>query len=215
MQRVLLATLLLVPFLFPESACGADTAPTAAPFPVTIEVDASKPSGALKPIWRYFGADEPNYAYMNAGKKLLTELGALAPKSIYFRAHNLLTSGDGTPSLKWGSTNAYTEDAAGKPVYDWTVTDRIFDTYIERKMKPLVQIGFMPEALSSHPQPYRHHWKPGDNYNDIYTGWAYPPKDYAKWAELVYRWVLHCVEKYGRPEVESWLWEVWNEPNIA
>ena len=82
-------------------------------------------------------------------------------------------------------------------------------------MKPLVQIGFMPEALSSHPEPYRHHWKPGDNYNDIYTGWAYPPKDYGKWAELVYQWVTHCVQKYGRAEVGSWLWEVWNEPNIA
>ena len=69
-------------------------------------------------------------------------------------------------------------------------------------MKPLVQIGFMPEALSSHPEPYRHHWKPGDNYDDIYTGWAYPPKDYSKWGELVYQWVRHCVEKYGRAEVE-------------
>ena len=97
------------------------------------------------------------------------------------RVHSLLVTGDGKAALKWGSTNAYTEDANGKPVYDWTITDRIFDTYMERKMKPLVQIGFMPQALSSHPEPYRHHWKPGDNYNDIYTGWAYPPKDYDKW----------------------------------
>ena len=131
------------------------------------------------------------------------------------RVHSLLVTGDGQAALKWGSTNAYTEDASGKPVYDWTITDRIFDTYLARGMKPLVQIGFMPEALSSHPEPYRHHWKPGDNYNDIYTGWAYPPKDYSKWAELVYQWVTHCVQKYGRAEVESWLWEVWNEPNIA
>ena len=65
---------------------------------------------------------------------------------VFVRAHNLLTTGDGTPALKWGSTNAYTEDATGKPVYDWTIVDRIFDTYLERGMKPLVQIGFMPEA---------------------------------------------------------------------
>ena len=82
-------------------------------------------------------------------------------------------------------------------------------------MKPIAQMGFMPEALSSHPQPYRHHWKPGDNYNDIYTGWAYPPKDYKKWAELVYQWVQHSVKKYGKAEVESWYWELWNEPNIG
>jgi xylan 1,4-beta-xylosidase len=82
-------------------------------------------------------------------------------------------------------------------------------------MKPIAQIGFMPEALSSHPTPYRHYWKPGDNYNDIYTGWAYPPKDYNKWAELVYQWVKHSVAKYGQKEVESWYWELWNEPNIG
>ena len=45
-------------------------------------------------------------------------------------------------------------------------------------MKPLVQIGFMPEALSIKPQPYRHDWQPGVPYNRIYTGWAHPPKDY-------------------------------------
>jgi xylan 1,4-beta-xylosidase len=178
-------------------------------------VDAGKRMGPLRPIWSFFGHDEPNYDYMKDGRKLLSEIAALSPVPVYVRVHSLLVTGDGQPGLKWGSTNAYTEDAAGKPVYDWTLTDRIFDTYMERKMKPLVQIGFMPEALSSHPDPYRHHWKPGENLNEIYTGWAYPPKDYAKWAELVYQWVTHCVRKYGRAEVESWLWEVWNEPNIA
>jgi len=182
---------------------------------LAIHVDAAAPAGPLKPIWGFFGHDEPNYTYMKDGRKLLSEISALSSVPVYVRVHSLLVTGDGEAALKWGSTNAYTEDANGKPVYDWTITDRIFDTYMERKMKPRVQIGFMPQALSSHPEPYRHHWKPGDNYDDIYTGWAYPPKDYAKWAELVYQWVRHCVWKYGRPEVESWLWEVWNEPNIG
>src|SRR5262245_63785663 len=97
---------------------------------VAITVQADKPRGELKPIWRFFGADEPNYAYMKDGKKLLGELGTLGTQQVYFRAHNLLTSGDGTPALKWGSTGAYKEDADGKPVYDWTILDRIFDTYI-------------------------------------------------------------------------------------
>src|SRR5690348_4473268 len=73
----------------------------------------------------------------------------------------------------------------------------------------------MPEALFSHPYPYRHHFSHGNNYGDIFLGWSYPPKDYAKWSELVYQWVRHCLQKYGAPEVESWLWEVWNEPNIG
>lgn len=184
-------------------------------FPVSIQVDAAKPTGTLKPVWRFFGADEPNYAYMTHGQRLLDELGELAPREVYFRAHNLLTSGDGTPALKWGSTGVYTEDAQGNPVYNWTILDRIFDTYLERGVRPYAQIGFMPQALSIKPEPYQHRWTPRAKYDEIYTGWAYPPKDYSRWAELVYQWTRHCVERYGTNEVKSWYWEVWNEPNIG
>lgn len=184
-------------------------------FPVSIQVDASKRLGALSPAWRFFGADEPNYAYMKHGQKLLEELGELAPRHVYFRAHNLLTSGDGTPALKWGSTGVYTEDAQGNAVYNWTILDRIFDTYLERGVRPYAQIGFMPQALSVKPEPYQHRWTPRAKYDEIYTGWAYPPKDYARWAELVYQWTRHCVDRYGADEVRSWYWEVWNEPNIG
>ena len=180
-----------------------------------ITVDLSKTKEKMKPIYAWFGYDEPNYTYMKDGKKLLSEIAALSPVPVYVRAHSLLVTGDGVASLKWGSTNAYTEDAQGNPIYDWTIIDKIFDTYVQRGMKPLAQIGFMPEALSTHPVPYKHYWKPGDNYNDIYTGWAYPPKDYKKWGELVYQWVKHSVARYGKKEVESWYWEVWNEPNSA
>ncbi len=182
---------------------------------VTIRVDASQRLGPMKPVWAWFGYDEPNYTYMKDGRKLLSELAELSPVPVYVRAHNLLTTGDGTPALKWGSTNAYTEDAEGRPKYDWTIVDRIFDTYVERKMKPLVEIGFMPKALSTKPEPYQHDWKPGLPYGRIYTGWSYPPNDYAKWGELVHQWVKHSVERYGKAEVESWWWEVWNEPDIA
>ena len=180
-----------------------------------IRVDLSKKKEKMKPIYAWFGYDEPNYTYMKDGKKLLSEIADLSPVPVYVRAHSLLVSGDGVPSLKWGSTNAYTEDAQGNPIYDWTIIDKIFDTYVERGMKPLAQIGFMPEALSTHPVPYKHFWKPGDKYNDIYTGWAYPPKDYKKWGELVYQWVKHSVARYGQKEVESWYWELWNEPDYS
>ena len=182
---------------------------------VAIRVDASKRLGPMTTMWAYFGHDEPNYTYMQDGRKLLSELAALSPVPVNVRVHNLLTTGDGTPALKWGSTNAYTEDAQGRPVYDWTIIDRIFDTYVERKMKPLVQIGFMPKALSTKPEPYQHNWAAGVQYSQIYTGWAYPPTDYAKWGELVHQWARHTVQRYGVNEVKTWYWEVWNEPDIG
>jgi xylan 1,4-beta-xylosidase len=182
---------------------------------VSIRIDASAGKGPMSTMWAFFGYDEPNYTYMKDGRKLLSALAELSPVPVFVRAHNLLTTGDGTPALKWGSTNAYTEDASGRPRYDWTIVDRIFDTYIERKMKPLVEIGFMPEALSSKPSPYKHDWAPGVNYSRIYTGWTHPPDDYDKWRELIFQWVRHSVDRYGQREVESWYWEVWNEPDIG
>jgi xylan 1,4-beta-xylosidase len=177
---------------------------------IKIQVDSSKVIGGFPAVWNFFGYDEPNYTYAPNGTKLLREIAALGQTPAYIRVHNLLTTGDGSSSLKWGSTNAYTEDAAGHPVYDWKIVDRIFDTFHDAGLKPLVEIGFMPEALSTHRQPYRHNFPNGS----IYTGWAYPPKDYDKWAELVFRLVKHLRERYGDAEVKTWLWEVWNEPDI-
>ena len=173
--------------------------------PVTIRVDTAVTVGPMYPFWAWFGHDEPNYTYTPNGTALLSQLQDLSPVPVFMRVHNLLTSGDGTAALKWGSTNVYTEDASGTPVYDWTIVDRIVDTYRARGMKPFVQLGFMPEALSSAPPgvPYRHFWKPGDPYDDIYTGWTWAPKDYRKWEALCYEVTRHFVEKYGRAEVEQ------------
>jgi xylan 1,4-beta-xylosidase len=205
MTKFSIQGLFFVLLLLLTRAGGQEIAPT-----VTVRVDVSHAQGAFRPIWNFFGYDEPNYTYAPNGKKLLGEIAALSPVPAYIRVHNLLTSGDGTASLKWGSTNAYTEDAAGKPIYNWQIVDRIFDTFHQTAVKPLVEIGFMPEALSTHPEPYRHNFPNGS----IYTGWAYPPKDYQKWAELVFQLTKHLRERYGDAEVKTWLWEVWNEPDI-
>lgn len=177
---------------------------------VEIRVDAGVKQGAFRPIYSYFGYDEPNYTYSVNGKKLIGELTELSPVRPTIRTHHLLITGDGTPAMKWGSTNAYTEDAAGKAVYDWTIVDRIFDTYMQNHVRPFVEIGFMPEALSSKPEPYARNWPNTPEGR----GWAQPPKDYAKWAELIRQWVLHEAARYGKAEVETWQWELWNEPDI-
>jgi len=196
-RRLLIVPLLLTAILLPAQKV------------VTITVDASKPLGPFQPAWAWVGHDEPNYTYSEQGRNLLQELSQLSPYPVHDRTHNLLTSGDGTPALKWGSTNAFTLDASGKPVYDWAIIDRIFDTYKATGIIPFVEIGFMPASLSTHPEPYQHHWP-----RDFATGWSYPPKNYDEWSELVYRWVRHMVDRYGATEVSKWEWEVWNEPDI-
>lgn len=181
---------------------------------VTIRVHAET-SGKFKEISRFFGYDEPNFTYSTNGRKLVGELAAMSRTPTYIRTHFMLATGDGTAGFKFGSTNAYTEDASGKPVYNWTIVDKIIETYLHAGAKPFVEIGFMPKALSMKPDPYQPAWSPGSNFDKYYLGWTYPPKDYSKWAGLINEWVRHAVEKYGRGEVETWYWEVWNEPDIA
>lgn len=182
---------------------------TAHPAQASMYVDCRQPIGPWRSIWNWFGYDEPNYTTMPHGRKLLRDLASLRKGPLFVRVHNLLTSGDGVPALKWGSTNAYTEDAQGEPVYSWTLLDEIFDVYVENGITPFVQVGFMPEALSAGPSPYRHDFPRGA----ITTGWAWPPRDYAKWADLVEAWVRHVSDRYGEARVSQWPWGIWNEPD--
>jgi xylan 1,4-beta-xylosidase len=193
---------------------GGPAIPQEALQEIKMQVNYAAVEGHMPPVWSFFGYDEPNYTYAPNGKKLLKELAALSRGPVYIRVHNILTSGDGTGSLKWGSTNVYTEDSSGKPVYDWTIVDRIFDTFKDSGVRPLVELGFMPQALSSHPDPYRHNF-PNDPVSSIYTGWAYPPKDYQKWSELIFQFASHLRARYGDSALKTWLWEVWNEPDIG
>lgn len=125
------------------SACGLMAQQT-----VSVAVDARNTVGPNRPFWAYFGYDEPNYTTAENGRKLIRELVDFSPVPVSTRVHNLLTTGDGKSSLKWGSTNVYTEDASGKPVYDWTIVDGILDTFLNSGAKPFVEVGFMPESIS-------------------------------------------------------------------
>ena len=184
--------------------CRAQTA-------VHIDVDLAKSEGKFNPIYSWFGYDESGYTATQNGKALLAQLHDLSPVPVYIRAHFLLASGDGKPDLKWSSSNVYTEDANGNPVYSWTLLDQIFDAYAAAHVRPMVELGFMPKALSTHPDPYHIGWplKPGEE-----EGWSFPPKDYKRWQELSRQVAAHMVTRYGMETVSTWYWEVWNEPDL-
>jgi xylan 1,4-beta-xylosidase len=185
------------------------SARAAAPPEVRITVDATAPGSALTPVWTYFGYDEANYTTTQEGKALLSALAKAQAMPVHVRTHFLFNTGDGTPALKWGSTNLYTEDGAGNPVYSYTLIDQIMDTMVEAETVPFVELGFMPEALSTQPDPYRN--------SGTYTldgGCFYPPKDYERWAGLITAWASHVKERYAASDM-NWQWELWNEPDIA
>jgi len=111
----------------------------------------------------------------------------------YIRFHGLLTDDMGV----------YQEDRNGNPVYNFQYIDELFDFLLSIKMKPFVELGFMPNALASSNKTV-FWWK----------GNVTPPKDYRKWDGLIKNLILHFTERYGASEVKSWFFEVWNEPNL-
>lgn len=179
------------------------------PATVNVSVDAAAAGSPLERIWPYFGYDELNYTTSTEGKALIEQLVAAQRSRIHLRSHFWLNSGDGTASLKWGSTNVYSEDAAGAPVYDWSTTDEILDAIDGAGAAPFVELGFMPQALSTRPTPYR-----SSSPKLLDGGCFYPPRDYDRWAELQRAWARHVKDRYADVAV-NWLWELWNEPDIG
>lgn len=182
---------------------------------VSVVVDLSHTMAPFRPIYSWFGYDEANYTTTPLGRHLLGELHALSPVPVHIRVHHLLTSGNGKPELKFSSTNVYSEDAQGRPVYNFTLLDGIFDTYKAEGVQPLVELGFMPKDLAAdlpnRHQPYEVHF-PG---NTISGASNNPPKDYQKWGDLARAVTAHLVQRYGCATVEQWYFEVWNEPDIG
>jgi xylan 1,4-beta-xylosidase len=180
---------------------------------VQIRVDAGKVVGELKHSWRYIGYDECNYTHAPEGETLIAKFGGLEDAPYYFRTHHLLCTGNCHGTYKWGSTNVYREDEAGKVHYDWTVLDNILDIYLCNNSKPFFELGFMPlDLVDPRFMPDGDGWNKMGDYK--HHGWASPPKDYQKWYDLVHNIVEHCVARYGETEVLAWYWELWNEPDI-
>lgn len=91
----------------------------------------------------------------------------------------------------------------GRPVYDWTQVDALYDRLLDLGLKPFVELGFTPEAMKTSDQTI-FHW----NGNT-----SHPDPD--KWDGLIEAFVRHLIDRYGADEVRSWFFEVWNEPNLA
>jgi xylan 1,4-beta-xylosidase len=92
----------------------------------------------------------------------------------------------------------------GAPVYNFQYIDDLFDRMLANGVRPFVELGFSPSAMVTEKGSTGFWWK----------GNGSPPDDYRKWAELVHRFLKHCIQRYGADEVRNWYFEVWNEPNL-
>jgi xylan 1,4-beta-xylosidase len=99
----------------------------------------------------------------------------------------------------------YDEDAQGNPVYNFSYVDQIYDGLLANGVKPFVELSFMPKKLAADKNALHAFW---------YKQNISPPKDYAKWDDMIRQLTRHLVDRYGAAEVAQWYFEVWNEPNL-
>jgi xylan 1,4-beta-xylosidase len=98
----------------------------------------------------------------------------------------------------------YDEDAQGNPVYNFSYLDQTYDGLLANGVRPFVELSFMPKKLAAKEMLHAFWFKPT----------IAPPKDYAKWDDLITHFVQHVIDRYGIDEVSQWYFEVWNEPNL-
>lgn len=160
-----------------------------------VTIDASAPGHPFPHFWeQVFGSGRANLALRESYRRDL-RLVHEATGFSYVRFHAIFHDENGV----------YSEDAQGKPVYNFAYVDQIFDGVLADGVRPFVELSFMPKKLSAVPPVLHPFW-----YQPVVS----PPKDYEKWGLLVGAFAQHLVERYGIDEVAQWYFEVWNEPNI-
>ncbi len=160
----------------------------------TIQLDFTKTQGNFNKMFKVcVGAGRANEGLRADWQRQL----AFVKKECdfkYIRMHGLLCDDMGV----------YQEDNKGNPEYNFQYIDELYDYLLKIGMKPFVELGFMPNALASGHQTI--FW---------WRGNVTPPKDYQKWSDLIKNLVQHFTDRYGKEEVSSWYFEVWNEPNLS
>ncbi|WP_289058365.1 hypothetical protein [uncultured Flavobacterium sp.] len=93
----------------------------------------------------------------------------------------------------------------GKAVYNWQYIDDLFDRMLDMGVKPFVELAFFPSKIAAENSKTTFWWKAAVTPNEA---------KFENWKQLVKAFTQHCVDRYGRDEVLSWYFEVWNEPNL-
>lgn len=175
---------------------------TEAAQPVHMSIRANAPAGQLHPVWHMLGSEHLSQLFYTnrIGTQAIgedfqqalilarDELGVTC-----IRAHAILNDEQGV----------YRE-IDGKASYDFSSIDRIFDRLLSLRLRPIVELSFMPRDLASNAEATVF----------TYRGIISPPRDWQRWGELNGRLAAHLIERYGIEEVSHWGFEVWNEPDL-
>jgi len=159
-----------------------------------IAIDAAAPAHPFPHFWeQMFGSGRAILTLRDAWRRDLREVHAVTGLE-YVRFHAIFHD----------EVGVYEEDKQGRPIYNFSYVDQIYDGLLRNGVKPFVELSFMPYKLAARPDLQAFWYKPN----------VAPPKDYTKWDDLITQFTRHLVDRYGIDEVATWYFEVWNEPNI-
>jgi len=160
-----------------------------------VEIDSNAPSHPLPHFWEnMFGSGRAILSLRESYRHDLRETKRITDFE-FVRFHAIFQD----------EVGMYDEDAAGNPVYNFSYVDQIYDGLLENKVRPFVEMSFMPKKLTSDPNALHAFW---------YKQNVAPPKDWNRWGQMIEAFTRHLVQRYGLDEVSQWYFEVWNEPNL-
>ena len=163
--------------------------------PEVVEIDAHAAARPFPHFWeQMFGSGRAILSLRESYRRDLRQVKQ-ATGFEYVRFHAIFHD----------EVGVYDEDANGTPVYNFSYVDQIYDGLLENGVRPFVELSFMPSKLASRSVLQEFFYHPN----------IAPPKDWAKWSDLISHFAQHLVDRYGIEEVSHWYFEVWNEPNIG
>jgi xylan 1,4-beta-xylosidase len=159
-----------------------------------ILIDGGAPSHPFPHFWeKIFGSGRAILSLRDSYRRDLREVKQITDFE-YARFHAIFHD----------EVGVYDEDSQGRPVYNFSYVDQIYDGLLANGVKPFVEVSFMPKKLAAKDIPHAFWYKQNVS----------PPKDWGKWDDLITAFTKHLVDRYSSDEVAKWYFEVWNEPNI-
>jgi len=162
--------------------------------PQVIAIDGQAPGHPFPHFWEHmFGSGRANLTLRESYRSDLRAVKQIVDVR-YIRFHGIFLDDMGV----------YDEDAQGHAIYNFSYVDQVYDGLLQNGVRPFVELSFMPKKLASKEILQAFWYKPN----------VAPPKDWAKWDDLISAFTRHLVDRYGLDEVANWYFEVWNEPNL-
>jgi len=170
---------------------------------LSVEVDAATDIGPVERPWRPIIGSEHLALLLRGAGPGGHQVGDELSEAFRIARTELGTRMVRAHAIFHDSLGVYRE-RDGQPVHDFERVDAVLERLLETGLRPVVELSFMPNDLASDPERTVFD----------YVGIISPARDLGRWSDLVAALVRHLIDRFGRDEVRTWAFEVWNEPNL-